>query len=125
MANLETINAPNRTFDVEGAVSAIVEVKSSAGTLSAKRGHLLVNVAGVWTAYSVTTDPIATATGYLAVGVLLEDASLNNITATECRVLYAGSVWEQFIRDAGIAKTVVSMETLRTAAGHIVFKDEQ
>lgn len=125
MANLETINAPNRTFDVEGAVSAIVEVKSFADTLSAKRGHLLVNVEGEWTAYSVNTDPIAAATGYLAVGVLLEDASLNNVTATMCRVLYAGSVWEQFIRDAGIAKTVVSMETLRTAAGHIVFKDEQ
>ncbi len=125
MANLETISAPNRTFDVEGAVSAIVEVKSSADTLSAKRGHLLVNVAGVWTAYATTVDPIATATGYLAVGVLLEDATLNKTTATKCRVLYAGSVWEQFIRDAGIAKSVVSMDTLRTAAGHIVFKDEQ
>ncbi len=125
MANLETIQAPNRTFDVEGAVSAIVGVKSSAETLSAKRGHLLVNVAGVWTAYPATTDPIATATGYLAVGVLLEDVTLNKTTAVNARVLYAGQVWEQFIRDAGIAKTVVSMETLRTAAGHIVFKDEQ
>ncbi len=122
MANLETINAPARTFDVEGAVSAVVGVKASTGTIAAKRGHLVSNVGGTWTAYPVGTTPLVT--DYLALGVLLEDANLGT-TATQVRVLYAGQVWEQFVRDAGIANTVVSMDALRTAKGHIVFKDEQ
>ena len=121
MANLETIMA-NRTFDVEGAVSAVVNVKASAGTIAAKRGHLVACISGTWTAYPTTATPLVE--GYSAVGVLLEDVSLTT-TVTKARVLYAGQVWEQFIRDAGIANTVVTMDALRVANGHIVFKDEE
>lgn len=121
MANLETIMA-NRTFDVEGAVSAVVDVVASTGTIAAKRGHLVVSVSGKWTAYPVATSPLTA--DYEAVGVLLEDANLST-TAVKARVLYAGQVWEQFIRDAGITATTVKMDALRVANGHIVFKDEE
>lgn len=131
MANLETINAPNRTFDVEGAVGAVVDVKTTTGSVGAKRGHLLVNIGGAWYAYATTVNPLTQEIGdtgakksYDAVGLLLEDAALST-TAVKARVLYAGVVWEQFVRDAGIANAVVTMDALRVAKGHIVFKDEQ
>jgi len=129
MANLETINVSNRTFDVEGAVGAVVDVKTASGSVNAKRGHLLVNIGGAWYAYATTVNPLTQEIGetgakksYDAVGLLLEDATLGT-TAVKVRVLYAGSVWEDFVRDAGITNTVVSMDALRVAKGHVVFKD--
>lgn len=128
MPNPVTIGVPGRTFEMTGAVGANVAVKASAGTVNAKRGHLVVNIGGNWIAYPVATNPltqeVASAT-YDAVGVLLDEEAALTTTPSNHRVLYAGKVWEQFIRDAGIASSVVSMNSLRIAKGHIVFVDEE
>lgn len=132
MANPVTINVPGRTFEMAGAVGAQVPVKTASGTVNAKRGHLVVNIGGDWYAYATTVNPLTQEIGetnskksYDAVGVLLDEDAALSTTATKHRVLYAGHVWEQFVRDAGIASSVVSMDALRLAKGHIVFKDEE
>lgn len=132
MANPVTINVPGRTFEMAGAVGAQVSIKTASGTVNAKRGHLVVNIGGDWYAYAATVNPLTQEIGetgpkksYDIVGVLLDEEAALSTTATKHRVLYAGYVWEQFIRDAGIASSVVSMDALRLAKGHIVFKDEE
>ena len=123
MADATNITKGNRTFDVEGALSYKVNVVASTGTIAAKKGHLLAMISGAWTAYAVGTDATEQ-TGVQAIGVLLEDASLST-TAKACQVLYAGKVWEQFVRDAGITATVTSFAKLIAAPGKIVFANEE
>lgn len=118
-----TINRVNRTFDNAGALSYKVNVVASTGTINARKGHLLAMIAGVWTAYAVGTD-VTAQTGVQALGVLLEDASLST-TAKAVQVLYAGKVWEQFVRDAGITATVTPFNKLIAAPGKIVFANEE
>lgn len=123
MAEATTIKQGNRTFEVEGALSYKVNVVASTGTVEAKKGHLIALLAAGWTAYAVGTDATSQ-TGIKAIGVLLEDASLSTV-AKPVQVLYAGKVWEQFVRDAGITETVTSFEKLISAPGKIVFANEE
>lgn len=123
MANATVIMPGNRTYDVEGALSYKVNVVASTGSIAAKAGHLVALIGGEWKAFPLTTDATAQ-TNVKAIGVLLEDAALSD-SAVQAQVLYAGKVWEQFVRDAGIASTVTSFEALVGAAGKIVFANEE
>ena len=119
-----TFVAPGpRTYDVESALSYKVGVVASSGTIDAKAGHLLAMISGVWTAYAVGTDATAQ-TGVQAIGVLLEDAALTT-TSADFQVLYAGKVWEDFIRDAGILASVTTFEALIAAPGKVVFANAE
>lgn len=119
MINPTYIEPGGRTFDTNGALSYKAEVVASSGTISAKAGHLLAMISGAWTAYAVGTDATAQS-GIEALGVLIEPAELST-TAVECQVLYAGKVWEDFVRNAGILATVTSFEALIAAPGKLVF----
>lgn len=129
MANQTKIDVAKRTFEMDGAVGAVVEIKTASGTVAAKEGHLVVSIGGAWYAYAATVNPLTQEIGdsskktYDAVGVLLDESASLSTTASKHRVLYAGRVWEEFVRNAGIASSVVSMDALRTAKGHIVFMD--
>lgn len=121
MADATNIAMGNRTY--EDALSYKVNVVASEGTISAKKGHLLAMISGAWTAYAASTDA-ASQIGIQAIGVLLEDASLTT-TAKACQVMYAGKVWEQFVRDAGITASTTSFAQLIAAPGKIVFVNEE
>lgn len=121
MADATNIAMGNRTY--EDALSYKVNVVASAGTIAAKKGHLLAMISGAWTAYAASTDA-ASQTGIQAIGVLLEDASLTT-TAKACQVMYAGKVWEQFVRDAGITASTTAFAKLIAAPGKIVFVNEE
>jgi hypothetical protein len=121
MTNPTYIAPGGRTFDTDGALSYKADVVASSGTIEAKAGHLLALISGAWTAYAVGTDATAQ-TGIQALGVLIEDASLST-TAVKCQVLYAGKVWEEFVRNAGILASVTSFEALIAAPGKLVFAD--
>lgn len=127
MTNPTYITPGGRTFDMAGALSEVLEVKTASGTVSAKAGHLLVHINGAWYAYDAATDALAqtiTDGGVTynvdAVGILLEDADLST-TAAEVQVLYAGKVWVEFVRNAGIEASVTSDEDLLVAPGKVVF----
>lgn len=121
MTNPTFIGPGPRTYDAESALSYKTGVVASSSTISAKAGHLLALISGVWTAFAVGTDATAQ-TGVQAIGVLLEDADLTT-TSADYQVLYAGKVWEEFIRDAGILASVTSFEALLAAPGKVVFAD--
>ena len=106
---MSTISVIRPKWDAETLKSRDVDVKASAGTIEAMAGHLLYKQAdGSYKAY-----PVATAVedaGF--VGVLGEDVKLST-TAKKCRVIEAGIVYIQAVRDAGIAATKVSDEAIR------------
>lgn len=131
MTNPTYITPGPRRYDIAGALSKKLNVKTASGTVSAKAGHLLVHINGAWYAYAKTTDALAqtitvSQVDYKpdAVGVLLEDADLST-TAVACQVLYAGKAWIDFVRDSGIEATTTSDDALITAPGKIVFADAE
>ena len=109
MTNPTYIAPGNRTFDADSALSYDAEVVAGTGTIEAVAGHLLALISGTWTAYAVGTDATAQ----------------TGIKAAEYKVLYAGKVWEEFIRNAGIESSVTSFEALIAAPGKLVFANAE
>lgn len=97
-----TITMPKKKFELSSIKSITVKAKSAA-PLNAKAGHLLfLNTAdGTYTAPALSTDFTNTTNlPKTACVILLEDASLSTV-AKNVRAIYAGNVFESFIREAG------------------------
>ena len=122
MTNPTFIAPAGRTFDAATAVSYNVNVVAGS-SLSVKAGHPVVLISGAWTAYGKTTDATSQ-TGVQALGILLNDASLSS-TASKQQVLYAGTVAEEFVRDAGVEASTTSFEALIACNSHITFVKAQ
>ena len=107
-----TIKEVRPRWAAETVRSRDVSVKASAGTINAKPGHLVYKQEdGSYKAY-----PVATASGSISetgyVGILGEEVTLKT-TGTTARVIEAGIVFINAIRDAGIAADKIGDEVIR------------
>lgn len=120
-----TIAMTRPKWVVDTIRSRDVTVKAASGTINAKVGHLVFKQAdGSYKAYALSTTS-STITDMVAVGVLAEDVTLTT-TGAKARVIEAGIVYLQAVRDAGITADKIADDVIRNYSANlsaIVFDD--
>ena len=120
-----TIAMTRPKWVVDTIRSRDVTIKSASGTINAKAGHLVFKQAdGSYKAYALSTAS-STITDMVAVGVLAEDVTLTT-TGAKARVIEAGIVYLQAVRDAGITADKIADDVIRNYSANlsaIVFDD--
>ena len=120
-----TIAMTRPKWVVDTIRSRDVTVKAASGTSNAKGGHLVFKQAdGSYKAYALSTTS-STITDMVAVGVLAEDVTLTT-TGAKARVIEAGIVYLQAVRDAGITADKITDDVIRnysTNLSKIIFDD--
>lgn len=120
-----TISMTRPKWVVDTIRSRDVTVKAASGTINAKAGHLVFKQAdGSYKAYALSTTS-STITDMVAVGVLAEDVTLTT-TGAKARVIEAGIVYLQAVRDAGITADKIADDVIRNYSANlsaIVFDD--
>ena len=120
-----TIAMTRPKWVVDTIRSRDVTVKAASGTTNAKAGHLVFKQAdGSYKAYALSTTS-STITDMVAVGVLAEDVTLTT-TGAKARVIEAGIVYLQAVRDAGITADKIADDVIRNYSANlsaIVFDD--
>lgn len=120
-----TIAMTRPKWVVDTIRSRDVIVKAASGTINAKAGHLVFKQAdGSYKAYALSTAS-STITDMVAVGVLAEDVTLTT-TGAKARVIEAGIVYLQAVRDAGITADKIADDVIRNYSANlsaIVFDD--
>lgn len=120
-----TIAMTRPKWVVDTIRSREVTVKAASATIEALAGHLVFKQAdGSYKAYATSTTS-ATIKDSTYVGVLAEPASIT-VAGVTVRVIEAGIVYLNAVRDAGIASSAITDEEIRNYSANlsaIVFDD--
>lgn len=113
-----TISMPKAKWDLPTIRTITTTVKAKTAEVAAKAGHpILWDATGKsWQIQAASAD-LSAATG--AMLILAEDATIET-TGTTVKCIYAGVVYMNAIRDAGVDATKLPDDVIRQLGGRVI-----